>query len=603
MRALGPGRLLVLSATALALLAFFAWLILRAIEPPYTLLFGSLELDDSAQIVTRLEALGVPFRLQGDGSAIMVPGDQALRLRLALAEEGLPRGGSVGDEIFDQTSALGTTNFLANVNLRRALEGELARTIGALADVRSARVHLVLPRHELFRRDQIEPSASITLRMHGAGRLSRRQVLAVQHLVAAAVPGLAPERIALVDDQGTLLARGGDDAEGALPSQAEEYREAYEARLKRTIEQLLERSLGPGRVQAEVTADLDLDQITLTEETYDPEGQVVRSAQTVEEETQSAERDEDEAVTAGNNLPNAAAETPASGRTSNENTTRTEETINYEISRKVRNQTQVGGRVRRLSVAVLVDGRMVPDAAGELVYEPRDAAELEQIASLVRSAIGFDAGARRRGRGQEPAVHAAAAAERRRVLARAHQVRPDAARRARGAGAGRADGDPAGGAADAAAPAAAARGRHARAGRRRRRRRLAAGAARRPAGGASPARRASARARPTAPPPRQEPTLDLEARKRTELIKRARTVIDQSPDEAVAIVRSWLQGGGEAMVRAQSPERAEAAPRRRRCSCSPAARNTPASCSPSCRSTRSRRSPRPCRGSAWCRAR
>src|SRR5688572_20271047 len=194
-RSLGPGRLLVLSASALALVAFFAWLILRAIEPPYTLLFGSLDLDDSAQIVSRLEALGVPFRLQGEGNAIMVLGDQALRLRLALAEEGLPRGGSVGDEVFDQTSALGTTNFLANVNLRRALEGELARTIAALSDVRSARVHLVLPRHELFRRDQIEPSASITLQMHGAGRLSRRQVLAVQHLVAAAVPGLSPERI------------------------------------------------------------------------------------------------------------------------------------------------------------------------------------------------------------------------------------------------------------------------------------------------------------------------------------------------------------------------------------------------------------------------
>jgi flagellar M-ring protein FliF len=390
LRALGPGRLLVLSATALALLVFFAYLILRAIEPPYTLLFGSLELDDSAQIVSRLEALGVPFRLQGDGNAIMVPDAQALRLRLALAEEGLPRGGSVGDEIFDRSSALGTTNFLANVNLRRALEGELARTIAALDDVRSARVHLVLPRHELFRRDQIEPSASITLRMHGAGRLSRRQVLAVQHLVAAAVPGLSPERITLVDGQGTLLARGGDGPEGALPSQAEEHREAYEARLKRTIEHLLERSLGPGRVQAEVSAELDFDQVTLTEETFDPESQVVRSAQTVEEEVESSERDDNDAVTVGNNLPNAAAETPAAARTANESTTRTEETINYEISRRVRNQTQVGGRVRRLSVAVLVDGRMVPDEAGELVYQPRRSEELAEIESLVRSAIGFD---------------------------------------------------------------------------------------------------------------------------------------------------------------------------------------------------------------------
>lgn len=391
LRSLGAGRLLVLSATGLALLGFFAFLTLRAVEPQYGLLYGELDLDDSARIVSRLETLGVPFRLHGDGSAILVPADQALRLRMALAEEGLPRGGSVGNEIFDQSSTLGTSSFLANVNLRRALEGELARTIAALADVRSARVHLVLPQRELFRRDQIEPSAAITLRMIGGRRLNRRQVLAVQHLVAAAVPNLQPQRITLVDDQGTLLARGGDDDATALPSQAEELRQSYQARLKRTIEQLLERSLGPGRVHAEVNAELDFDQITVTEETFDPEGQVVRSTQTIEEETLASERDDNDAVSVGNNLPNVGTDTPAAGRASSENTTRTEETINYEISRKVRNQTLVGGRVRRLSVAVLVDGRLTPNEAGELVYSPRDAEELDQIASLVRSAIGFDA--------------------------------------------------------------------------------------------------------------------------------------------------------------------------------------------------------------------
>ena len=291
LRALGPARLLILGVTGLALLMGFGYLVMRAVEPPYTLLYGALELDDSAQIVSRLEAMAVPFRLQGDGSAIMVPADQALRLRMTLAEENLPRGGTVGDEIFDQGSALGTTNFLANVNLRRALEGELARTIASLADVRSARVHLVLPRHELFRRDQIEASASITLRMQGGRRLSHRQVQAIEHLVAAAVPGLVPERIAVVDDQGTLLARGDDGASAAaLPSQADEFREAYEAHLKQAIEQLLERSLGPGRVEAQVNADLDFDQVTTTEETYDPDGQVVRSTQTVEENKQNAER-------------------------------------------------------------------------------------------------------------------------------------------------------------------------------------------------------------------------------------------------------------------------------------------------------------------------
>lgn len=389
--ALGPARLLVLGATALALIGLFAFLLLRIAEPHYTLLYGDLDLADSAQIVGRLEALGVPYRLQGDGVAILVPADQALRLRMTLAEEGLPQGGTVGDEIFDEQSALGTTNFLANVNLRRALEGELARTITSLAAVKSARVHLVLPQRELFRREQVEPSASVTLGMYGGRRLDRRQVQAVQHLVAAAVPGLTPERVALIDDQGTLLARGGEaEPDQVLPTQADEFRDAYQSRLKRTIEQLLERSLGPGRVQAEVNAELDFDQITVTEETFDPEGQVVRSTQTIEEERQLAERDAKDSVTVGNNLPNAGADTPAAGRTNNENTSRTEETINYEISRKMTNHTQVGGRVKRLSVAVLVDGRMVPDDTGEPVYTPLEADELDELASLVRSAIGFE---------------------------------------------------------------------------------------------------------------------------------------------------------------------------------------------------------------------
>ena len=391
LRSFGAARLLVLGVTAVSLFGLFAFLLLRVAEPHFTLLYGELQLEDSAAMVGRLEALGVTFRLQGDGRAILVPADQALRLRMTLAEEGLPRGGTVGDEIFDQQSALGTTDFLANVNLRRALEGELARTIASLADVRAARVHLVLPRRELFRRNQVEPSASVTLQMYGGRRLDRRQVQAVQHLVAAAVPGLSPARIALVDHQGTLLARGAEgEPEGAFASQAEELRHAYEARLKRTVEELLERSLGPGRVHAEINAEIDFDQVTTTEETFDPEGQVVRSTQTVEEETRLAERDDDDAVSVGNNLPNAAADAPAAGRTSNENTTRTEETINYEISRRLRNHTQIGGRVQRLSVAVLVDGRMAPNAEGELVYTPLDANELDEITSLVRSAIGFD---------------------------------------------------------------------------------------------------------------------------------------------------------------------------------------------------------------------
>lgn len=387
-----PGQMIGLGVTLVGLLGFFAYLTLRIVEPDYGLLYSGLDLEDSAEIVSRLEALGVPYELHGSGEGIMVPSDRVARLRMAMAEEGLPRGGSVGDEIFDQTGALGTTTFLANVNQRRALEGELSRTIASLKDVKAARVHLVLPKRELFRREQIEPSASVTLRMFGGRRLDKRQAAAVQHLVAAAVPGLQPNRITLVDDRGTLLVRGGEAAfEGGLTGQADDYRIAYEIRLKNVIEQLLERSLGPGRVHAEVNAEIDFDQVTMMQETFDPDGQVVRSTQSIEEETERAERNEDGTVTVGNNLPNAGVDGAGGGSSNNENILRTEETVNYEISRTVRNHTQVGGQVKRLSVAVLVGGRELLESDGESrAYSPLDQQELDEIASLVRSAIGFD---------------------------------------------------------------------------------------------------------------------------------------------------------------------------------------------------------------------
>lgn len=391
LRDFGPARLVVLGLAAAGLIGFFTYLLARVAEPSYALLYSGVDLRDSSEIVARLEGLSVPFRLQADGGTILVPADRALRLRMALAEEGLPRGGSVGYEIFDQTSAFGTTSLLADINLRRALEGELARTIAALADVRAARVHLVLPKRELFRRERIEPSASVTLQVAGGREITRRQVAAIRHLTASAVPGLAPEAVTLVDGQGTLLARGGEDPDAILPAHAEEHRAAYEARLQRTIEQLLERSLGPGRVRAEVSADIDFDRVTTTQETFDPEGQVVRSTQSVEEESQHAERDQDDGVSVANNLPNVGADGATAGRTANETRARAEETVNYEISRTVRNHTQIGGRVRRLSVAVLVDGRIARDAAGERVDSRLEAGELAQIEALVRSAVGFDA--------------------------------------------------------------------------------------------------------------------------------------------------------------------------------------------------------------------
>ena len=187
LRNLGPVRLAAIGAVVLGSVMFFAFLATHFSNPSMSLLYGDLDPQDSGKIVGKLEALGVPYELRGDGRQILVPGERALRLRMVMAEEGLPVGGSIGYEIFDRGESLGTTSFVQNVNLVRALEGELARTIRSIQQVQEARVHIVLPKRELFSRQQQEPSASVMLKTRGADRLSKSQVMAVQNMVAAAV--------------------------------------------------------------------------------------------------------------------------------------------------------------------------------------------------------------------------------------------------------------------------------------------------------------------------------------------------------------------------------------------------------------------------------
>ena len=280
---------------------------------------------------------------------------------------------------------------MQNVNLVRALEGELSRTIRSIDSVKGARVHLVMPRRELFSREQQEPSASIILTMQGARRLEKGQVTAIQHLVAAAVPGLAPNRISIVDDKGSLLARGFEDETdiGFLAARADERTRAYEGRLVRTIEELLERTVGFGKVRANVSADLDFDRVNSSEESFDPDGQVVRSTSTIEETSSSRESDAATPVSVAANLPDAqgagggsASATTAEGRT--------EETVNFEISKTVVNHVREVGTVKRLSVAVLVDGVYTTET-GTVTYADRDGREMDLLATLVQSAIGFNA--------------------------------------------------------------------------------------------------------------------------------------------------------------------------------------------------------------------
>lgn len=393
LRSLGGLRLMALGAVGIAGVAFFIYVSTRLSEPGMALLYADLDAKDSAQIVAKLETANVPFTLKAGGTQIYVPADKALRMRMTLAQEGLPRGGSVGYEIFDRSEGVGSSSLVQNINRLRALEGELSRTIRSIAMISAARVHVVLPKRQLFAREREQPSASIILKTYRGETLSGGQVVAIQHLVAAAVPGLKPDRISIVDDRGNLLARGTEGGETVRTAarSADEQRRVYESRLAHKIETILGRSLGPGKVRAQVTANMDFDRITTAEEKYDPDGRVVRSTQTDEEKTTAQNKQAQKPVTAANNLRRTGQQGNENETGSSSSTTKTRERINYEISKTVRNHVRVSGTVKRLSVAVLVDGTYAVAADGKATYQPRSTQDLERLTALVRSAIGFDA--------------------------------------------------------------------------------------------------------------------------------------------------------------------------------------------------------------------
>ncbi|MFM2148152.1 MAG: flagellar M-ring protein FliF [Pseudomonadota bacterium] len=383
LRGFGPLRLAAMAGIGAGTLGLLGFLMLRAAEPPMALLYGDLDQRDAAQMVAALERSRIPHRITGGGAQILVPEADVPRIRLLLARDGLPAGGSVGNEIFDRSESLTTTPFQQDMNRLRALEGELARTIRGLAGVRQARVHLVLPRREPFSRERGEAQASVVLTMQGAQRLDRAGVQAVLHLVSAAVPGLRPQNVSIVDSRGELLARAGQALSGPAAAQtAEELRRAQELRLARAVEDLLERILGPGRVRAEASVDLDFDRVQTVEERFDPDNQVPRSTQSSTETQRSAEAGN---VSVQNQLPGAD---PAGGGRNEQS--RQEETTNFEIGRVTRNVLREQPAIRRVSVAVLVDGVWEPQPSGPPRWRERTPEEMQRIATLARSAVGFD---------------------------------------------------------------------------------------------------------------------------------------------------------------------------------------------------------------------
>ncbi len=385
---LGPARLGVMGAILFGLLMFFVFISMRITTPEMKLLYTDLSSIDSGAVAAKLEESQILYDISPDGSRILVPSDEVGRARMLLAEAGLPNGGSMGYELFDKQSGFGTTNFVQNINQVRALEGELARTISSLNNIRSARVHIVLPQRQKFSREKRSPSASVVLGVNSGSVVDRQQIVSVQSLIASAVPGLKSRSVSVVDSNGNLLAKGGAEESGLLSMKTEDLRKNYENRLQNKIEEQVSRIVGYGKVTAIVTAEMNFDRTNTNEELYNPEGQVVRSTQTTQESSTERESVTDN-VSVGNNLPGIGGDLLASQGPNAENN-RNEEVTNYEISKTIRNTIHQSGNVERLYVSVLIDGRYTTNEEGEKIYQERPEAEMDKITSLVRTAIGFN---------------------------------------------------------------------------------------------------------------------------------------------------------------------------------------------------------------------
>jgi flagellar M-ring protein FliF len=359
-------------------------------KPPQSLLYSNLDLKEASSITQALDQAGIKYETKGDGSAIFVSRDKVGSTRMLLAGKGLPSSGSVGYEIFDQSNALGQTDFVQNLNRQRALEGELARTIRSQDWVNFARVQLSMPKRELFEEAPQPPTAAVTIGVSGRTP-NAEQVRALQNLVASAVPGLTPEKVTIVDQKGKLLG-GGQDGD-TLGAAGDERRLEIEESIRRKVRDLIEGVVGPGKVRVNVTADLDQSQVTTQEKKYDPDGQVVRSNQTSEENAQEPSSGDGQ-VTVSNNIPGGTQTQPNAGQpanaSANSSSAKRDLTTNYEISSLDTTTVTAPGQIKRLSVAVAVDGTQSVGKDGKPgPYVPRNAEEMRRIEDLVRSAVGY----------------------------------------------------------------------------------------------------------------------------------------------------------------------------------------------------------------------
>lgn len=387
-----PLRRIGLVAGLVAAVAVGIGLFVWAQEPNYRPLYSRLSQQDAAEVVEALKAGNIPYRLDANTGAILVPAAQVHEVRLGLASQGLPRGEGVGYELLQRDQGFGTSQFMENARFNRALEAELARSISALSGVESARVHLAIPKQSVFIRERNQPSASVLVNLRPGRGLGESQVAAIVHMVASSVPGLEHDKVTVVDQRGRLLTRKEDNLLDATAQQLD-YKQQLEDAYVRRIEALLTPMLGPGGVRAQVDARLEFGVEESTQELFDPAGIAVRSEQLSEQ--QKEDRPVGGVPGALTNQPPQAG-TLAPGEPLDDAESRLVEssrnqTRNFEVSKTIRHSRRPLGVIQRLSVAVLVDEKDAVDEEGNPIRQPLSQEELDRISSLVQQAVGFDA--------------------------------------------------------------------------------------------------------------------------------------------------------------------------------------------------------------------
>ena len=363
--------------------AVFILLILWLNQPDYRVLYTRLYPEDAARVVQMLQSKKIPYQIKDDGQTLLVPADQVYDLRLEIAGEGSLHGQGIGFEIFDDVK-IGQTDFIQHINYQRALQGELARTISEFPQVDRARVHLVIPHKSLFIEEQSSPTASVVIKLKDGEELSKKEITGIVNLVAMSVEGLEKNRISLTDMNGQPLYEADEDEMSGLSTTQLEYKHQVERQMEKRIQELLAPAVGAGKVIARVNAELDFSQKTITKELYDPDTTVVRSETRTEETTQGR-------ANMDGGVPEANFRGDGfTGSQSTQDSTRESRVTNFEINKEEQSIVTPVGELKRLTVAVIVDGTWQTVDGAEPVYVPRTEDELAEYQRLVQRAIGFD---------------------------------------------------------------------------------------------------------------------------------------------------------------------------------------------------------------------